>query len=156
MYVFRTERSETYLLEDDRVRVTWARKHRTKRVRDTPIGPIREVEDAGPDKTRISFASTDGRFGTPAGVTRSLGGLDVALPDMKDRARLLHPEDERRVHALDADIEALRQQIREHRAVRSEYLKRCWRRARPVNRLDLHDLAEAAEADRDRRLAAIK
>lgn len=136
-----------WLVDRDDLRVSYARKRRT--VRD--MGWATESEDAGPDKSRFELQARDGKWRTPAGPIRVLGGTPVERTNLKRQVRQLPTQTELDVLTIDREILELQVQIRDLRVRRADKIKRAWRHGRELNGLDLQDMADDELAAREQR-----
>lgn len=143
---------EVWLLNDgrkiravpaDKVRVTYGRKHRTKKVRDTPIGRIREVEEIGVDRASFWLSEAAKEYGRRL-LPHNMG---FKRRDTKLYARVLPEGPE--VHELarhDRYVASLEARLKKAREQRQEFLDGTFERAESVNGMTLDELAAAADA----------
>lgn len=128
-YLFRKD-GKLYQAAD--VTVTLAPKYRTKSVRQSPIGPIRQIEQAGWDGKQLRVTprgtlSATGRERSPGAsvVPRSAAGVKAVL-------RRLRPSEAVVLDALDAEVRAAEAHLVELRRQREAEVRAAWAKAHVV------------------------
>lgn len=139
----------TWTVPADELRVRHGRKHRPVETRQSPIGPITRVEDAGEDRRLLevstAWESDEGprpRYRVAGGGRRRMSAT-LRKSELKTHVRALAPEDVEGLEQIDAAIADLNAESRRLHAAREELVKVAWRRARKVLPMDLEDRIEA-------------
>lgn len=127
----------------DELRVRWGRKTKEVSVRDSPIGRIRQVTDAGVDhRTLVVLGRTrDGREGTRAWGPATAAGL-------KRIVRHLRPAEAARLADLDAGIAAMEAQLREARETRQALLQEAFTKGHVVTLAEAKALVDTRKETR--------
>lgn len=118
--------------------------HKTKRIRDSPIGPIREVEHDRWDKSAVWLRFTSETIVNDRGM-KGLhpGNTQFRLLDRHKHIKELRPEDEAVIADADVLIAAKEAELRELRDRRAELVAGAWRRGLKVSLSELEELADA-------------
>lgn len=162
VYVFRGPRSyharQRYATLDDaalRRRARFAPDLRVKRTRDSPLGPITELERVG-TLARVVTVGLGGNSSTAAdnpGGRRSDGAgfvswnssVRIGRDAIKDHVRVMRPVDVGRLAELDAQIDAARRELEVLRDQRVAAVANAWRYGAGANPADLLEAAKANE-----------
>lgn len=125
------------------MRVSFAKTYREKRTRQTPIGPITEVEDAGPNMQAFEVTMEVATSERGRVIEARQGrGIGFALRASNEHLRRLTREDELALAEVDERRAEALARLREVEDGRRELLRRAWRRAEKVTNRSLIERAE--------------
>lgn len=135
------------LIQTSALRVTRIEKHRVKSVRQSPIGPIREVEGTGrfeSDVLRVAVHSRDEQRpiladGRPTGGNR-MEQVERSAAGVKRTVRRLRPQEAEQIDLIDARIAEHEAAITELRARRTDLVRDAWSKANVVRLAEIEEL----------------
>lgn len=152
-YILRDDRGSWgggigYQLTDDLdIRYDWNLREKDRR--EVPgLGAIRTMEHTTINKSRVTVTAREAVNALGHKVGSSWNRHTIKLLDLKKSLKRLRPEDDEAINILDAHIEQQLAAVDALRNERAEVVKAAWRRAIPVQSIEVVDAAEANLAER--------
>jgi hypothetical protein len=130
---------------EKQMRVKFGDKLRPKSTRQSPIGPITQVERVGPDRQTFVVTMPEGTARYPRGGTidsNRFRGCYFRLRQSRDYVRRMRTEDEQALAELDERRDAALAALRAVEDERADFVTKAWRRAEKVTNRELIALAE--------------
>lgn len=148
MYLLKTSSG---IVLGETVRIRFGDRHRTKRFIDSPIGPMREIETIGVDKSRVCITIAEPAV-TARGNKAPSGWRQVwqgRIMGTRDMLRVVAADDMAELVARDKQIAMMVDSLSHQREQRELFVKAAWRRATPVLSATAARMADEQAAARE-------
>lgn len=131
-------------LAERELRVMFESNYRTKKVRDSPIGRIREIEATTKRTDAVRLIIREARQGDGGKIPSSVSVHPMRLLDHRKMVRVLTADDLAELRGYDITIEKLNEELASVRRMRANHVKAAWRRAQPFGLDEIEQRAKDA------------